>query len=90
MNILFCISYAFNSNVHTTPVWIYGEADAQKFCAVDIFWNFARRQVTSPVAKLQHVLGRGFVIQRVILIFMKCLPVNENQLFYMKVLHVYS
>ena len=38
----------------------------------------------SHVAKFRHVLGRGFMIQRVILIFFKCFSVNQNQLFYMK------
>ena len=33
------------------------------------FWNITRRQAVSPVAKLHYVLGRGFMIQRVILIF---------------------
>ena len=49
------------------------------------FWNITRRQAISPVAKFHHVLGRGFMIQRVILIFIKCLSANQNQLFYMKV-----
>ena len=49
------------------------------------FWNITRRQAVSPVAKFHHVLGRCFIIQRVILIFIKCLSVNQNQLFYMKV-----
>ena len=39
----------------------------------------------SPIAKFHHVLGRGFMIQREILIFIKCLSANQNQLFYMKV-----
>ena len=55
---------------HTTPVWIYGEPDAHKFCAVDIFLNITRRQAILPVAKFHHVLGRGFMIQQVILILM--------------------
>ena len=32
------------------------------------FWNITRRQAISPVAKFHHVLRRGFMIQRVILI----------------------
>ena len=41
-----------------------------------------RRQAISPVAKFHHVLGRGFMIQRMILIFIKCLSPNQNRLFY--------
>ena len=72
-----CFSYAVNSNAHTTPVRIYGEPYVHKFCAVDIFWNITRRQAISPVAKFHHVLGRGFIIQRVILIFIKRLSANH-------------
>ena len=50
------------------------------FCAVDIFWNIIRRQAISPVSKFHHVLRRGFMIQRVILIFIKCLSAIQNQL----------
>ena len=66
------ISYSVHSNAQTTPVRIYGEPYVHKFCAVDTFWNITRRQAISPVAKFQHVLGRGFVILLVILIFIKC------------------
>ena len=31
-------------------------------------WNITRRQALFPVAKFHNVLGRGFMIQRVILI----------------------
>ena len=58
---------------------IFCEPYAHKFCSVDIFWNITRRQAISPI------LGHGFTIQRVILIFIKCLSANHNQLFYMKV-----
>ena len=85
MNIWVCISYSVNSNAHTTPVRIYGEPYAHKFCAVDIFWNISRRQAILPVAKFHHVLGRGFINQRVMLIFIKCLSANQNQPFHMKV-----
>ena len=64
------------------PVKIYDEPYAHKFGAVDFFWNITRRQAILPVAKFQHVLGRGFMIQRVILIFIKCLSANQNQLLY--------
>ena len=50
-----------------------------------LFWNITRRQAKSPVAIFHHVLGRGFVFQEVILIFINCLSANQNQLFYMKV-----
>ena len=48
-------------------------------------YHITRRQAISPIAKFHHVLGRGFMIQRVILIFIKCLSANQIQLFYMKV-----
>ena len=68
-----------------TPVRIYGEPFAHKFCAVNIFRNITRRQAISPIAKFHHVLEHGLMIQWVILIFMKCFSVNQNQLIYMKV-----
>ena len=70
-----------------TPFRIYGKLYAHKFCAVDNFWNIARRQAISSVPKFHHVLGRGFMIQRMILLFIKCLSANQNhlQVFYMKV-----
>ena len=52
--------FVFNSNAHTTPVRIYGEPYAHKFCAVDIFWKITCRRAISPVVKLHHVLGSGF------------------------------
>ena len=61
------------SDAYTTPVRIY------KFCAVDIFGNITRRQAISAVAKFHHLLGRGFVIQRVILILIICLSANQKQ-----------
>ena len=48
------------------------------------FRNITRRQVISPVAKIHHVLGRGLLIQRVILFFTKCLSANQNQIFYIE------
>ena len=47
------------------------------------FWEYhiTRRQAISPIAKFHHVLGRGFMIQRVILILIKCLSANQIQLF---------
>ena len=73
VNVCVCISTSIHSNAHTTTVRIYGEPYAHKFCAVDIFWNISRRLAISPVAKFCHVLGRGLMTQRVILIFIKCL-----------------
>ena len=64
---------------------MYGEPYAHKFCSFDIFWNIDRRKAISPVAKFYHVLGGSLMIQRVILIFIKCLSANQNQLFYKKV-----
>ena len=68
-----------------TPFRIYGKLYAHKFCAVDIFWNIARRQAISSVPKFDHVLGCGFMIQLMILIFIKCLSANQNRLFNIKV-----
>ena len=58
------------------------EPYAHKFYAVDIFGNITCRQAISPVTKFCYVLGHGYMIQRVILIFIKCLSANQNQLFY--------
>ena len=49
--------------------------------------EITRRQAISSAAKFYHVLTRGFMIQRVIFIFIKCLSANQNQLFYMKVIY---
>ena len=49
------------------------------------FFNITRRQALTAVAKFHHVLGCGFTIQRVVLIFKECLTANQNQLLYMKV-----
>ena len=49
-----------------------------------LLWNIICHLAISHVANVHHVLGRGFMIQRVILFFMKCLSANQNQLFYMK------
>ena len=67
-----------NATMNTTPVRTYGEPYAHKFYTVDIFLNITRRQAISPVAKFHHVLGRGFMTQQVILIFIKCLSANQN------------
>ena len=72
-------------SAHTTPVRIYGEPYAHKFCAVDIFLEYQLLSSNITLAKSHHVLGRGFMIQRLILIFIKCLSASQNQLFYMKV-----
>ena len=55
-------------------------------CAVDIFRNISGRQAISPVAKFHHVLGRGFMIQRVIMIFIKCLSQSESTLLHESIL----
>ena len=56
VNIWVCISCSVNSNAHTTPVRIYGDPYAHKFCAVYIFLeyhpsssNIVRCQVPSRV-----------------------------------------
>ena len=63
-------------------VRIYGEPYTHKFCTVDIFGNITRLQAIPSVAKFHHVLGRGFTIRRVILIFIICLSANQKQVFY--------
>ena len=42
------------------------------------FGNITCRQAISPVAKFHHVLGRGFMIQQVMLVFIKCLIQSES------------
>ena len=54
------ILYSVNSNAHTTPVRNYGEPYTQQFCAVDIFFEFTRRQAISFVAKFHHALKVWF------------------------------
>ena len=54
VNISVCISYSVNSNAHTTPVRIYDEPCAHKFCAVEFFVEYhpsssTRCQVPSRV-----------------------------------------
>ena len=83
MNICVCISNSVYSNAHITPVRIYCGPYAHKFCAVDIFLNITHCQA-KHLAKFHHLLGHGFTIQRVILIFIKFPSANQNQLFYMK------
>ena len=78
-----------NFKAHTTPVRIYSEPCAHKFCVVDIFWNISRPHAISPIAKFHHVLERSFIIQRVIFSFIKCLSANQNKLVYMRVLSSY-
>ena len=39
--------------------------------------DFAPRQAISPVVKSHHVLGCGLMIQRMILIFIKCYSENN-------------
>ena len=56
--------------------------------AQSIFFEITRRQAISPVAEFHYVPGGGFMIQRVILIFIKCLSANQNELFYMKVRYI--
>ena len=65
-------AYSVNSNAHSTPVRIYGESYAHKFCAVV---NITRCRVQSSVRAWFHVSA--------ILIFIKCLSANRNRLFYM-------
>ena len=84
MNIWVCISYSVYLNAHTTPVRIYGEPYAHKFCAVDIFLEY--HPSSSNITHCQvPSRRRGFMIQWMILIFIKCLSANQNRLFCMKV-----
>ena len=53
--------------------------------SIFFFGEYHPSSSNSSVAKIRHVSGRGFMIQGVIWNFIKCLPDNQNQLFYMKV-----
>ena len=44
------------------------------------FWNITCRQVISPVIKFHNVLGRGFMIQRMNLILLKCLSASQKSI----------
>ena len=83
VNIWVCISYSVNSNAHTTPIIIYGEPYANKFCGVYIFWNIIRRQVISPVAKFHHVLGLvSYDSASVIGFYQMCLSQSESTILH--------
>ena len=70
------------------PIWIYGESYTHKFCSVNIFWNFNHRQPISPF-KFHHVLGHGFMIQRVRLMIIKCfLSQSESTILHESIIYV--
>ena len=75
---LFLYSVYSNAQIRPGKIYMYGKLFVQEFCPVYIFWNISRRQAITPVAKFRHVLGRGFMIQRVILIFIKNFSGNQN------------
>ena len=82
VNIWVCILYLIKSNAHTTPVRIFGESYAHKFDLHSwCFFNITRSQTIPPIAMFHHVLGFGFMIQQLILIFIKCLSANQNSHF---------
>ena len=63
------------------PVRLNGELYMHKILrSWYFFWNITRRQAISPIAKSHHMLRHDSMIQRVILIFIKCFSVNQNQL----------
>ena len=67
-------------------IWLLSESmmnRARINSTQSIFLEYiTRRQVISPVDKFHHVLGRGFMIQRVtLMIFIKCLSATQNQYF---------
>ena len=68
-----------------------GELYMCKLCTIEIFWNIICCQIISlsTIAKFHNVLGCGFMIQWVILIFIKCFSSNQNQLFYVKVWYLW-
>ena len=70
-----------NSNTHTKPVRIYGEPINS---AVDFFEISPVINQYNPLPSF-FMLGLGFMVQRVILIIVKCLSANQNQLFYIKI-----
>ena len=82
VNIWVCISYSVNSSAYTTPVRIYGEPYAHKFCVVDIFCNITRCQDQLRVGAWFHYSAGN------ILIFIKCFSANQNQLFFKKVKYI--
>ena len=57
MNICVHISYSVYSNAHTTPVRIYGEPYAHKFCAVDNFQILEYHPSSSNITR-SHVPSR--------------------------------
>ena len=75
---LFLYSVYSNAQIRPGKIYMYGKLFVQEFCPVYIFWNISRRQAITTVAKFRHVLGRGFMIQRVILIFIKNFSGNQN------------
>ena len=83
------ISHSVNSNAHTTPLKIHEQPNAHQFCAVDIFWNITHRLAKSPVVKFHHGLGRGFMIQRVILILINQIYIiqSESTILHENIIH---
>ena len=81
--------FVFHTPLIQTSKWCQSESKVNRThinSAQSIFfWNITRRQAISPVAKFHHVLGHGFMIRWVILIFIQCLSANQNQQFYKKV-----
>ena len=73
VNICGCISYSIYmySNAHMRQVRIYFGPYAHNYNTINIFLNITHRQAISPVAKFYHLRGHGFLIQLLILIFMK-------------------
>ena len=77
-----CIKREFNMP------WIFSRGDSSEieecmhiFAQSLFLLNITCHQAISSVAKIHHMLGRGFIIQQVILIFIKCFSVSQSELF---------
>ena len=54
-----------------------------------IFFNIIRRQAISPVAKFNHVLGRGFMIHRVNIDFYQMvLSQSESSILHERIIKI--
>lgn len=72
-------------------VCLDGEPYAHEFRAINIlFCNTTHFQVLLIVATFYHTGGRGFTIQRVTVIFIKCFQSMRSQLIFMKILYYHG
>ena len=82
---------AFRNRFIQTLKWHPSESMVNSSCinlAESInFWNITHCQAVSTISKFYHVIGHGFITQRVILIFINYLsqPIRICKICYMKV-----